>query len=242
MAANYFNSHLGLALAYLIFLISIPKSLSVLEPQPSPPSVWDILPKFGLPSGLLPSTVTDYVLHDDGRFIVMLDSPCYIQFEYLVYYEKTITGKLGYGSITDLEGIQVQRFFLWFDVNEIKVDLPPSDSIYFQVGFINKKLDVDQFKTIHSCRDEVTGSCKYSSESLLQLPMPRNEIEELITESKAVESASSLHKSGGADLDLYLWVLHAKVRFKIFHAMFYKNKFVLSGKVNDIRLYLRIYG
>ncbi|KAK5811448.1 hypothetical protein PVK06_026779 [Gossypium arboreum] len=169
MAANHFNSHLGLALAYLIFLISIPKSLSVLEPQPAPPSVWDILPKFGLPSGLLPSTVTDYVLHDDERFIVMLDSPCYIQFEYLVYYEKTITGKLGYGSITDLEGIQVQRFFLWFDVNEIKVDLPPSDSIYFQVGFINKKLDVDQFKTIHSCRDEVTGSCKYSSESLLQL-------------------------------------------------------------------------
>ncbi|KAH1072861.1 hypothetical protein J1N35_025189 [Gossypium stocksii] len=98
----------------------------------------------------------------------MLESPCYIQFEYLVYYEKTITGKLGYGSITDLEGIQVQRFFLRFDVNEIKVDLPPSDSIYFQVGFINKKLDVDQFKTIHSCRDEVTGSCKYSSESLLQ--------------------------------------------------------------------------
>ncbi|MBA0583579.1 hypothetical protein Gorai_014430 [Gossypium raimondii] len=166
MAANHFNSHLGLALAYLIFLISIPKSLSVLEPQPAPPSVWDILPKFGLPSGLLPSTVTDYVLHDDGRFIVMLDSPCYIQFEYLVYYEKTITGKLGYGSITDLEGIQVQRFFLWFDVNEIKVDLPPSDSIYFQVGFINKKLDVDQFKTIHSCRDEVTGSFRHVSAKL----------------------------------------------------------------------------
>ncbi|KAH1039115.1 hypothetical protein J1N35_040858 [Gossypium stocksii] len=55
----------------------IPKSLSVLEPQPVPPSVWDILPKFGLPSGLLP----DYVLHDDRRFIVMLDSPCYIQFD-----------------------------------------------------------------------------------------------------------------------------------------------------------------
>ncbi|XVE70398.1 hypothetical protein DITRI_Ditri10aG0069400 [Diplodiscus trichospermus] len=172
MASNNLNSNLGLALISLFFLLSVPKSLSDLdpepEPKPAPPTVWDILPKYGLPSGLLPNTVTDYSLQEDGRFIVVLESPCYVQFEYLVYYEKTITGKLGYGSITDLKGIQVQRFFLWFDVDEIKVDLPPSDSIYFQVGFINKKLDVDQFKTIHSCRDELTT--------------PTNEIQMLITE------------------------------------------------------------
>ncbi|XVE78773.1 hypothetical protein DITRI_Ditri14bG0004900 [Diplodiscus trichospermus] len=184
MTSNNFNSHLILALISLFFLLSIPKSLSDLVPQPktSPPAVWDILPKYGLPAGLLPSTVTNYSLQNDGRFIVVLESPCYVQFEYLVYYEKTITGKLGYGSITDLKGIQVQRFFLWFDVDEIKVDLPPSDSIYFQVGFINKKLDVDQFKTIHSCRDGVVGSCGYSWKSVLQLPMPTNEVQMLITE------------------------------------------------------------
>ncbi|XVE70397.1 hypothetical protein DITRI_Ditri10aG0069400 [Diplodiscus trichospermus] len=186
MASNNLNSNLGLALISLFFLLSVPKSLSDLdpepEPKPAPPTVWDILPKYGLPSGLLPNTVTDYSLQEDGRFIVVLESPCYVQFEYLVYYEKTITGKLGYGSITDLKGIQVQRFFLWFDVDEIKVDLPPSDSIYFQVGFINKKLDVDQFKTIHSCRDEVRGSCGYSWKSVLQLTTPTNEIQMLITE------------------------------------------------------------
>ncbi|XWS71043.1 hypothetical protein CRYUN_Cryun03dG0103000 [Craigia yunnanensis] len=190
MAANNLNSHLGLALISLFFLLSIPKSLAdpdpdpdpEPEPKPAPPTVWDVLPKYGLPSGLLPSTVTDYSIQNDGRFIVVLKSPCYVQFEYLVYYEKTITGKLGYGSITDLKGIQVQRFFLWLDVDEIKVDLPPSGSIYFQVGFINKKLDVDQFKTIHSCRDGVMGSCGYSWKSVLQLPMPTNEIQSLITE------------------------------------------------------------
>ncbi|MBA0667039.1 hypothetical protein Goklo_000164 [Gossypium klotzschianum] len=164
MAANK-NSHLGFSLISLIFLFSIPKSLSALDPQPA---VWDMLPKYGLPSGLLPSTVTDYVLHEDGRFIVTLGSPCYVQFEYLVYYDKTITGKLGYGSITDLKGIQVKRFLFWLDVDEITVDLPPTGSIYFQVGFINKKLDVDQFQTVHSCRDGVTGSCKYSWKSVLQ--------------------------------------------------------------------------
>ncbi|KAK9682375.1 hypothetical protein RND81_10G069400 [Saponaria officinalis] len=41
--------------------------------------------------------------------------------------------------------------FLLFGVNEIKLDLPPSSSIYFQVGIITKKLSVDQFVTIHSC-------------------------------------------------------------------------------------------
>ncbi|XP_047173817.1 uncharacterized protein LOC124841568 [Vigna umbellata] len=113
-------------------------------------SVYDVLPKFGLPSGLLPDTVTDYTLDEDGQFVVVLAKPCYIQFEYLVYYDKKITGKLSYGSITNLKGIEVQRLLLWFNVDEIRVDLPPSNSIYFQVGIINKKLNVDQFKTVHS--------------------------------------------------------------------------------------------
>ncbi|OMO80978.1 hypothetical protein CCACVL1_12681 [Corchorus capsularis] len=176
------NPRLGFALISIFFLLSIPKSLADPEPEPAEPTVWEILPKFGLPSGLLPSTVTSYILQDDGRFIVNLEGTCYVQFDYLVYYEKTITGKLGYGSITDLKGIQVQRFLFWFDVDEITVDLPPSNNIYFQVGFINKKLNVDQFMTVHSCRDGVKGSCGDSWKSVLQLPTPTNEIEMLLTE------------------------------------------------------------
>ncbi|WVZ24115.1 hypothetical protein V8G54_002659 [Vigna mungo] len=121
-------------------------------------SVYDVLPKFGLPSGLLPNTVTDYTLDEDGQFEVVLASPCYIQFDYLVYYDKRITGKLNYGSITNLKGIEVQSLFLWFNVDEIRVDLPPSNSIYFQVGIINKKLNVDQFKTVRSCRNSLSSS------------------------------------------------------------------------------------
>lgn len=99
-----------------------------------------------------------YSLSDDGDFEVYLENPCYIQFDYLVYYEKKITGKLGIGSITNLKGIQVQRFyFFWFDVDEIKVDLPPSDSIYFTVGVINKELELDQFLTVRSCKDKAVS-------------------------------------------------------------------------------------
>lgn len=161
------------------FLISIFFSLTLLttttfslfEPDPdSIPTVYELLPKYGLPSGLLPDSVTNFTLSDDGRFVVHLAKPCTIEFDYLVYYEKTISGKIGYGSITDLKGIQVKRVFIWFDVDEIKVDLPPSDSIYFKVGFINKKLDIDQFKTVHSCGDNgVSGSCGDSWKTFLQV-------------------------------------------------------------------------
>ncbi|KAI9079503.1 hypothetical protein K1719_038585 [Acacia pycnantha] len=133
--------------------------------------VYEIVRKFGLPSGLLPDSVADYSFSSDGHFVVHLEKPCYVEFYYLVYYDTTITGKLNYGSIADLNGIQVRRFFLrqWLDVDEIRVDLPPSESIYFQVGFINKKLDIHQFKTIHSCRDSVMGSCLGSLKRVFEI-------------------------------------------------------------------------
>lgn len=144
--------------AFIILIVATTITLFSVTNSTAKETVYDLLPKFGLPSGLLPNTVTDYSLSDDGRFVVVLDNTCYIQFDYLVYYEKTITGKLSYGSITDLKGIQVQRLFLWFNVDEIRVDLPPSNNIYFQVGIINKKLNVDQFKTVRSCRNSLRSS------------------------------------------------------------------------------------
>ncbi|KAG0474081.1 hypothetical protein HPP92_015372 [Vanilla planifolia] len=114
-------------------------------------SVYDILPKFGLPLGLLPNNVISFSLAQDGAFEVNLADACYVKFEYLVYYAPKITGVIRYGLIENLKGIQVERFLLWLDVDAIKVDLPPSNFIYFDVGFITKKLGVDQFKRIHSC-------------------------------------------------------------------------------------------
>ncbi|PNT52026.1 hypothetical protein POPTR_001G008400v4 [Populus trichocarpa] len=139
------NSHLGITLLSLILFFSLSKTTLSQDP---PRSVFEILPKFGLPSGLLPNTVKSYSLSDD-----------------------------------DLKGIQVQKFFLWLDVDEIKVDLPPSDSIYFQVGWINKKLDADQFKTVHSCRAGVSsGSCRGLWKQFLELPAPDDDVQMLLTE------------------------------------------------------------
>ncbi|KAJ7955401.1 Protein of unknown function, DUF538 [Quillaja saponaria] len=181
--ASHPKSHFSLTLfsIYSIFFIANLPSFSLSDSEI--PTVYDILPRFGLPSGLLPDSVRNYTLSEDGRFEVVLDKPCYVKFDYLVYYDKTISGKLSYGSITDLKGIEVQRLFLWFDVDEIRVDLPPSENIYFQVGIINKKLDIDQFKTVHSCGKGVSaGSCLGSLKRVLQLPAPVDEIQVLITE------------------------------------------------------------
>lgn len=135
-------------------LISTASSLS-----DDTPTVYDMLQKYGLPIGLLPDSVKSYSLSDDGTFVVELEQPCYIQFDYLVYYDTKITGKVNVGSITDLSGIQVKKLFFWFDVDEIRVDLPSSDNIYFTVGILNKKLDINQFETIHSCSDNALSAC-----------------------------------------------------------------------------------
>ncbi|KAJ9540532.1 hypothetical protein OSB04_027038 [Centaurea solstitialis] len=169
-------------LLLLLTLLATISSTTALSGDPQP-SVYDILEKFSLPRGLLPDSVKSYSLSpDDGSFVVELEKACYIQFDYLVYYETKITGKLNVGSITDLDGIQVKRFLFWFDVDEIRVDLPNSDNIYFTVGIINKKLDINQFETIHACKDNALASCAQSSNPISQLPTSVEEVEMLITE------------------------------------------------------------
>ncbi|WOK93965.1 hypothetical protein Cni_G02666 [Canna indica] len=114
-------------------------------------SIYDLLPQYGMPPGLLPDTVKSFSLEANGRFSVELDGSCYIDFDYPVSYEPSISGVIKYGSIEDLQGVKVRRFLIWFDVDTIKVDLPPSQYIYFQVGWITRKLGVQQFETVHSC-------------------------------------------------------------------------------------------
>ncbi|KAH9326753.1 hypothetical protein KI387_006931, partial [Taxus chinensis] len=111
-----------------------------------------VLAKYGLPIGLLPDAIKSYSLADDGSFKVELTSTCYIQFNYLVYYDKIITGKLSYGKIADLNGIEAKEFFIWVDVTGITVDLPSADYIYFNVGIISKKIKISWFESVHACK------------------------------------------------------------------------------------------
>ncbi|XP_008796677.1 uncharacterized protein LOC103712069 [Phoenix dactylifera] len=185
--ASFTNPNPSLLLFSLPLLLLFGGCAAVLEAATPSPSngttVYELLPKYGLPPGLLPDTVTSFQLSNDGRFVVELEGACYVEFEYLVYYEPRITGVVKYGSIEDLQGIQVRRFFIWFDVEAIKVDLPPSDFIYFDVGWITKKLSVGQFETVHSCEANVLADrAMMAADSLLKLPDPMRDTGMLVTE------------------------------------------------------------
>ncbi|XP_042480223.1 uncharacterized protein LOC122061104 [Macadamia integrifolia] len=173
----YSKLHMGSFLLFLFFASSLAiSSVSASNGM----TVYEILTQYGLPSGLLPDSVKNFSHTDDGSFVVELEKPCYVQFGNLISYAQKITGTIKYGSITKLDGIKVKRFLLWLDVDEIRVDLPPSDFIYFQVGFINKKLDAGQFKTVRSCKDGL--SCHGSWKDILKVPTPIKEVPMLLTE------------------------------------------------------------
>ncbi|XP_039139487.1 uncharacterized protein LOC120276836 [Dioscorea cayenensis subsp. rotundata] len=127
-------------------------------------TVYDILTENGLPQGLLPDAVKEYSLFPDGEFVVEFSKPCYAKFSLLVYYEKKITGKLEYGRISNLSGIQVKKFFIWVGVDEI-VASADDRSLDFTVGFITEKHPVSEFAEIRPCKSKAGTSCR-GAESL----------------------------------------------------------------------------
>jgi hypothetical protein len=131
-------------------------------PPPPPPTLAELLPKYGLPPGIFPSTVTAFSLASNGSLTVDLAGPCYVHFEYLTYFEPHITGVLRYGSLSDLQGIQVRRFLIWFNVIRIKVDLPPPPRyVYLDIGWITRKLPAADFQSLHACED--SRRCRLTS-------------------------------------------------------------------------------
>ncbi|KAG8062172.1 hypothetical protein GUJ93_ZPchr0003g16810 [Zizania palustris] len=125
-------------------------------------TLYEILPRYGLPPGVFPSSVTAFSLADNGSLTVDLAGPCYVHFDYLTYFEPRVTGVLRYGSLTDLSGVKVRRFLVWFDVVRVKVDLPPPPRfVYLDIGWITRKLPADEFESIHEC--ESSRKCRLSS-------------------------------------------------------------------------------
>ncbi|KAJ0982750.1 hypothetical protein J5N97_011005 [Dioscorea zingiberensis] len=61
--------------------------------------------------------------------VLALDDPCYVQLTEFFYYEKIISGKLEFGRISDLSGIQVKKLFVWLPITGIAA---PPDKGYIQ--------------------------------------------------------------------------------------------------------------
>uniref|UniRef100_A0A1D1XFS6 Uncharacterized protein n=1 Tax=Anthurium amnicola TaxID=1678845 RepID=A0A1D1XFS6_9ARAE len=156
---------LSLLLLLLVILHAEAAAATTDLPSPSPaPSpgdgnetVYDLLPLYGLPRGLLPGNVVNHSRSDDGDFTVELSEPCYVQFSELAYYERTITGRISYGLISNLSGVQVRKFFIWVHITRLAVD-KNHGTIQFNAGLFSEQHPVSEFDSVHPCMKWVSSS------------------------------------------------------------------------------------
>lgn len=172
MASSITQISLYLLLLTLFSKTQLGQSLRDLKSNPNRPStstlpqsitdVHDLLPKYGLPKGLLPNNVRSYTLSEDGTFEIHLENPCYVHFDQLVYYNKNIKGKLSFGSVSDVSGIQAKKLFIWVSVTGIHAE-QGSDSVEFYVGALSEKLPAKQFEDIPVCKNKACQGASVES-------------------------------------------------------------------------------
>ncbi|XP_077212027.1 uncharacterized protein At5g01610-like [Tasmannia lanceolata] len=143
---------------FLIFLISQSFILAENSQSKNSSSIYEVLRLNGLPIGLLPKGVSNFSFDDEGRFEVYLDEACNAKFENEVHYDRNVSGTLSYGQIRALSGISAQELFLWFPVKGIRVDIPSSGLIYFDVGVVYKQFSLSLFETPPDCQAEASNN------------------------------------------------------------------------------------
>ncbi|KAI7725943.1 hypothetical protein M8C21_013231 [Ambrosia artemisiifolia] len=116
--------------------------------------------------GLLPKGVTNSTYDDSGRFEVHLDQACNSKFENELHYDVNVSGRLSYGKINEVSGISAQDLFMWFSVKEIRVDVPSTGLIYFDVGVVHKQFSLSSFDTPRDCLASSVGNDKILSRKL----------------------------------------------------------------------------
>ncbi|XP_054785038.1 uncharacterized protein LOC129291607 [Prosopis cineraria] len=139
-----------LLLSYLSF-ISVVTAASASSSSSEQSSIYEVLNAHGLPKGLLPKGVKEFDIDGEGQFWAHLDQACNAQFENELHFERNITGTLSFGQIGALSGISAQDLFLWFPVKGIRVDVPNSGLIYFDVGVVRKQFSLSLFETPRDC-------------------------------------------------------------------------------------------
>lgn len=119
-------------------------------------TIYEELKEQGLPVGLLPKGITRYKINgSSGEFEVWMEEACNAKFENEVHYDSNIKGTLGYGRIGQLSGVSAQELFLWFPVKGIRVDVPSSGLIHFDVGVADKQFSLSLFEDPPDCNPQV---------------------------------------------------------------------------------------
>jgi len=112
----------------------------------------DVLWEYGLPKGLLPDSVTSYTFENaTGDLKIQLASSCYVWFgDHYTYFDKSISGTISYGAISNLSGIQAKKLFFWVSISSM-VARPEKGVIEFYVGFISEDVPASLFEKMPVC-------------------------------------------------------------------------------------------
>ncbi|RAL43977.1 hypothetical protein DM860_014114 [Cuscuta australis] len=170
--------------------LSSPQLQSTNNRLSASPTIYDLLKAHALPPGIFPKGISEFSLDPtSGRFELRRSRSCAAQFETDVWFDVTVTGTLSYGQISNLSGMAAQELFLWFPVNEIRVDIPSSGLIYFDVGVVSKQFSLSFFEIPQDCTVDDTE--KLSSSSLRSLPWPpRGNIISINDRGRIIENQS----------------------------------------------------
>ena len=114
-----------------------------------PPTVPELMDRFGLPRALLPKTARRYLLHSDGSFELFLDDGCEIEAGgYRVLYDIKLSGSVAPGAVTGLEGVRVRVLFVWVPVTGVEVG---GGVVTLSVGPVKKSFPAVGFKASPLC-------------------------------------------------------------------------------------------
>ncbi|KAK2658164.1 hypothetical protein Ddye_004697 [Dipteronia dyeriana] len=115
-------------------------------------TIYQLLAQHGLPTGILPKGIMEYTAFPaTGFFEVTLARPCNAEFENQLHYDFNVSGQLSFGRVGELSGVSQQDLFLWFPVKGIRVDVPSSGLIYFDVGVVDKQFSLSLFESPRDC-------------------------------------------------------------------------------------------
>ncbi|XP_014496426.1 uncharacterized protein LOC106758044 [Vigna radiata var. radiata] len=136
---------------FFLLLLALVSPTASLSRHTNATTIYEVLSDYGLPMGLFPKGVRDFGLAHDGSFWVHLDEACNAKFENELHYERNVSGHLSCGMIDALTGLQALDLFLWLEVMSIRVDVPTTGLIYFDVGTVYKRFPLSLFETPPEC-------------------------------------------------------------------------------------------
>lgn len=146
----------------LCFVLAAGISISAVMAETE--SIYDILQANGLPLGIFPKGVREFSVDGaTGRFSVYLNESCDAKYETELHYDANVSGTIGFAEIGDLSGMSAQDLFLWFPVKGIRVDVPSSGLIFFDVGVVRKQYSLSLFETPGDCV-AVPGDAEFPGE------------------------------------------------------------------------------